>query len=230
MLHLNTINEISNRIYRFEILEEIINNKNLSQYIWLYKKIFDFVDYKIFKNNEIKKKLIRVSYFILKLYFQNKYNNNIFNLVNYCINKVSNNKIIIFFYSYKNNFEKNLRIIYLFNFLNECINKKIIFINVNNKEKFNDILNFIYPNDILVGLDNIFLRGNFYKSIKYYSKRNNIIFLLNEKIRPKINFKTIKHFKIFSFNNKSYSIIKKFTKTKNTIFYFIPDFIKYLSF
>ena len=142
------------------------------------------------------------------------------------VNKISENKIIIFNDSFDYLFDKYLIHISIYKFLAENYNRKIISVNMNNTEQFNDILTYIFPNDIIIGLDDTIFNSKFNKIINSYSNNKIIIFCQNineSKINLNINLMNNPNIIAYTFNNYSYEKMRKIIKKENLFFY--PGFI-----
>ena len=61
-------------------------------------------------------------------------------------------------YYYNETIYKEVYLIHIciFNFLQNNFNRTIISINLNNKIQVKDLINYIYPNDLIIGIDDIF--------------------------------------------------------------------------
>ena len=140
--------EKKNRIYRYEMIENIYNLKSLR----MLKKLLDFTKDIIKYDNEIRKKMIRLFLYI-EDYFKNK--KIISEYIKLTLNKLSNNKIIIInnFYN-KNNFDYNSLYSFIFKIKKIFKNKIILSIDINNKTYISDFTNYVFDNDIFLCLDN----------------------------------------------------------------------------
>ena len=97
---------------------------------------------------------------------------------------------------------------------------------MNNTEQFNDILTYIFPNDIIIGLDEIIFNSNFNKIINNYPNNKIIIFCQNineRKINLNINLMNNSNIIAYTFNNNSYEIMRKTIKKEYIFFH--PGFI-----
>ena len=120
----------------------------------------------ILKVFEIKKQIINVS-----LNWLNNYNINFTKQFNNIFNKILDNKIIIFFDSYKTVLSKFLIIFHFSKKISEFNSKRVIIsMNINNYLQFNDIFNYIYIHDILIGIGNVIINKNFKHIINKYKK------------------------------------------------------------
>jgi hypothetical protein len=141
-----------------------VNHYQLYQY---YESIINISNASILTNREIKNPLIDLSY---KLFFILNKNNTIINSINNIMNKISYNKIILFFNSLNKTLIDYLPQLSLFQILTELGNRKIISIDINNDIQFNNIFQYIYHNDILVGFEDIINQSNFIKIMKCNNK------------------------------------------------------------
>ena len=120
-----------------------------------------------------------------------------------------------------NLFEKYLLQCSIYKLLSENYNQKIISVNMNNNGQINDILNFIYPHDIIIGLDDIIFNSRFNSIINSYPNNKIIIFCqnINENIvDSKINLMNKSNIIVYSFNNKSYEILKNIINKEKLFF------------
>ena len=113
--------EIKNRIYRLKMLNKINENNNYNnsdfynfKYYQYHQIIINSCNISILKDNEIKKKIIDLS-----MYYLNIFNRNIEmkNNANNIINKIFDNKIILFFNSNNKTFVDYLILSTIFNTL-----------------------------------------------------------------------------------------------------------------
>ena len=219
---IGNMNEIKNRIYRLKknliIKKENNNNSYVNHYqlYQYYESIINISNASILTNREIKNPLIDLSY---KLFFILNKNNTIINSINNIMNKISYNKIILFFNSLNKTLIDYLPQLSLFQILTELGNRKIISIDINNDIQFNNIFQYIYPNDILVGFEDIINQSNFIKIMKC----NNKIIILGDNININIQDKNI-----ISMNNSNYILylsnqINEYNIKKNL--YYIPEFL-----
>ena len=189
----------------------------LSKYIYIYKRNDYSLNMEIGSPIEIKNRIYR-----LKKYNKINENNNNDSYINYykyyIINKISDNKIILFFNSYNKSLIDYLPISTIFKVLQKNNRRKIISIDINNNK--NNIINYIYSNDILIGIEKEIIYNINYKKILEYYKNNKIIILDTNifiKRRNKNKFSNLTNNLIFYYSNKN----------KNKKKYFIPNFITY---
>ena len=216
--------EIKNRIYRLKMLNKINENNNNDSYIYSYKYyqshqiIVNSCNISILKDNEIKKKLIDIS-----IDFLNIFNDNIEikRNANNIINKINENKIILFFNSYNKTLIDYLTLSTIFNILKENNRRIIISIDVNNNNNFDNIINYIYSNDIILGIEEeIIFNENFQKILKNYCE-NKIIILDNDILINTLNNNKILYNSynlMFYYYNQNF-----FNKSKKK--HLIPDFV-----
>ena len=153
-------------------------------------------------------------------------NINLLKKINSNINKISNNKIIML-YKLESHFS-DLYLIYLtiFNYIKIKYNKIIISININNKTHFNNIQQYIFPNDILIGFDNVFFDCNDNEIVDLFSKNKIILFSqfvdLNKSNKDAFQ-KYNSNLTVYAFSYNSYQILSQITKKENL--YYVPNFI-----
>ena len=220
MINKNIV-EIKNRLYLMKAFQEL-NIKFYDMFLFFGSTIRRCNNL-LLRDIEIKKKFIHISIHLFELYINNNF---IIKSINYLVNKISENKIIIFNNSFDYVFDKYLIHISIYKFLAENYNKKIISVNMNNTEQFNDILTYIFPNDIIIGLDEIIFNSNFNKIINNYPNNKIIIFCQNineRKINLNINLMNNSNIIAYTFNNNSYEIMRKTIKKEYIFFY--PGFI-----
>ena len=214
---------IKNSIYRAKTLIKIILNNNvtdsnlyLEKYYNYYKHIYQIYNNSLLKLNEIKNDLINISLNFLDIYYDRK---DIINDINYILNCISYNKIVIFFSSKNKNIIDELTYISINKYLQENNERRIIFVDINNNNQVNIILNYIYYNDILFGLGNLVFQYDFIKIIKKFNN-NKIILLYNDVSSFILDYNiTINS----SFNIFIYSIYKKNNGILNNKLYFVPN-------
>ena len=135
------------------------------------------------------------------------------------MNCISYNKIVIFFSSKNKNIIDELTYISINKYLQENNERRIIFVDINNNNQVNIILNYIYYNDILFGLGNLVFQYDFIKIIKKFNN-NKIILLYNDVSSFILDYNiTINS----SFNIFIYSIYKKNNGILNNKLYFVPN-------
>ena len=217
--------EIKNKIYLIQTLLELnIRYYNIYK---LFKVTIISCSNQLLSDIEIKNKLIHICINLINRYNNNKY---IINDIKYFINEISYNKIIIFNNNKNNLFEKCLIQSSIYKYLTEKYNKTVISINFNNKKQIKNILNYIFPSDILVGYDDLIFNPTFTSIINRYSNNKIIIFFQNineSKINSIINLISIPNIIIYSFN---YNIYEKLTKIiKNEKLFIYPNFILQLA-
>ena len=162
--------EKKNRIYRYEMIENIYKIKSLR----MLNKLLDFVKDIIKYDNEIRKKMIRLFLYMVDHFKKNK---RILNYIKLTLNKLSDNKIIILNnISIKNNIDQIL----LYSFINKLKkifkNKIIISININNKNYISDFVYYAFYNDIFLCLDNNIIYNKLNDFIKLFPNNTFIIY------------------------------------------------------
>lgn len=205
--------EIKNRIYRLQNFIKIIqifqiNNSNIyyDKYYNDYIKIYKGYKSSLLLFNEIKNDLINISLSFLYIYNNRK---DIINNINYILNSFQKNKIIIFFSSINKNIFDYLTYVCIYKNLQENNERRVISVNINNNNQVKAILNYIYPNDIIFGLNNLIFQNKFLKIIKKFNK-NKIILLNNNIYRIFMNrntYNSSSNLFIYSFNTNSNDII-----------------------
>ena len=172
------------------------NNSNYMIYLCNYFKIKDI---------ELKNRIIHIAMKILKSFVKKDINSNLLKNINDNINKISNNKIIMFYKLANHFFDIYLIYLTIFNYIKIKYNKIILSININNKDSFNNIHKYIFPNDILIGFDNFFVDCNNSEIIKLFSKNKIILFsqfvYLNKSYKD-IFQKYNSNLTAYAFNNK----------------------------
>ncbi len=205
--------EIKNRIYRLQNFIKIIqifqiNNSNIyyDKYYNDYIKIYKGYKSSLLLFNEIKNDLINISLSFLYIYNNRK---DIINNINYILNSFQKNKIIIFFSSINKNIFDYLTYVCIYKNLQENNERRVISVNINNNNQVKAILNYIYSNDIIFGLNNLSFQNKFLKIIKKFNK-NKIILLNNNIYRIFMNrntYNSSSNLFIYSFNTNSNDII-----------------------
>ena len=216
MINKNIV-EIKNRLYLMKAFQEL--NIKFYDMFQFFGSTIRRCNNLILRDIEIKKKFIHISIHLFELYINNNF---IIKSIKYLVNKISENKIIIFNDSFDYLFDKYLIHISIYKFLAENYNRKIISVNMNNTEQFNDILTYIFPNDIIIGLDDTIFNSKFNKIINSYSNNKIIIFCQNineSKINLNINLMNNPNIIAYTFNNYSYEIMRKIIKKENLFFY-----------
>ena len=219
--------EIKNRVYRIKTIQEINNNYDINEFKKYYNNAIKYFNNSIKINNEIRNILFHVSANFLSQYY---YNETIYREINYAVNKISHNKIIILNKFYSGNIINYLIHICIFKFLQNNFNKKIISINLDKKTQVNDTINYIYPNDLIIGIDEIFFDGEYIIPSNLYLTNKIIIFTqkINETIINKNTFLLNNYnYKIFILNETSFEMIKQIKQINHL--YYLPDFITNLA-
>ena len=205
----------------------INNNNDINEFKKYYNDAITYFNNSIKNNNEIRNMLFHVSANFLSQYY---YNETIYKEVNYAVNKISDNKIIIFNKFYSENIMNYLIHICIFKFLQINFNKTIVSINLNNITQVNDIINYIYPNDLIIGIDNIFFdEENIIPNNLYLTNK---IIIFTQKISESIINKNIYlynnvNYKIFILNETSFEMLEQIKKINQL--YYISDYIQNLA-
>ena len=217
--------EIKNRLYLMQAFQDF-DIKLYNMYLFFQGTIRRCS--KIFlRDIEIKNKFIGIAINLFKQYFNDK---DAYKNINYLVTEILHNKIIIFNSPFNNLFEKYFFQSSIYKLLSEKYNKNIISVNMNNIGQINDILNFIFPNDILIGLDDIIFNSRFNSIINSYPDNKIIIFCqnINESIvDSNINLTNNSNIIVYSFDNKCYELLKNIVNKEKLFFY--PNFILHLS-
>ena len=168
--------DIKNRIYRlklfnkfYKIFKSNIYYNDLNLYL---EGIISICNSSLLnKESQIRNGIIQILLEFLNIFktkLINKRN------INNILNKISNNKVILFINSYNKTLINYLDNISIFKCLQEKNDKKIITIDINNNTNFDTIFNYIYSNDIFVGMDNIIYNKNF-KNLSNHFYNNKIL-------------------------------------------------------
>ena len=212
--------EFKNSVYLSQAYQDF--NFNFKS-VFKFNNIIYLCNYIKIKDIELKNRIIHIAMKILKSFSNNT---NLLKNINCNINKISNNKIIMF-YKLENHFF-DLYLIYLtiFNYIKIKYNKIIISININNKNSFNRIHKYIFPNDILIGFNNFFFNCKNSQIVEFFSRNKIILFSQfvdlnksNKVVFQKYNSNLI----AYAFNLNSYQILSQITKKENL--YYVPNFI-----
>ena len=208
--------DIKNRIYRLKWITRYY--RNIKKKLRYFYNLYFYLENIIFNCNasflndkhEIKKGITYISLELLYI-FKNKaiMSKNINNILNI----ISSDKIIYFYNSFNKTLINYLNIFSIFKLLLENNNKIIISIDINNDTKFDNIFNYIYPSDILIGKDDIIFHKNFCKLTKHYF--NNKIVILTSNIYINKTLSNLSNLIIHSFNENL--IFKNLFKYNNTI-------------
>ena len=216
--------EFKNRVYLSEAYQDF-NFKFLSAFI--FKSMIYLCNYIKIKDIEIKNRIIHITMKILESFVNDT---NLLNIINDNINKISNNKIIMFYKLEDHFFDLYLIYLTIFNYIKIKYNKIIISININNTDSFNNIHKYIFPNDILIGFDNFFFECNNSEIVKLFSNNKIILFSqfvdLNNSNKDTFQ-KYNSYLTAYVFNNNSYKILSQITKKENL--YYVPNFISDLA-
>jgi glycosyltransferase involved in cell wall biosynthesis len=212
--------EFKNRVYLTQAYQDF-NFKSSS--VFMFNNMIYLCNYIKIKDIELKNRIIHIAMKILESFVNDS---NLLKNINDNINKISNNKIIMFYKLEDHFFDLYLIYLTIFNYIKIKYNKIIISININNKDSFNNIHKYIFPNDILIGFNNFFFDCNKSEINKFFSKNKIILFSqfvdlnkLNKDVFQKYNSK----FTAYAFNNNSYQILSQITKKENL--YYAPNFI-----
>ena len=182
--------ELKNRIYRLKTLINFykIFKTDISYIYRLYKYLQNIVwgcNSTILKEEQyIRKGIINISLELLKICKKNKSK---YKAIKYILNKISENKIIIFINPNNTTLMKSIIDFISLKKFKDFNNKIIIYIDVNNNIKFDDIINYIFPNDIIIGIDNKNFIENFTKIIHHYYNNKIILFTNNIEIKKQFN-------------------------------------------
>ena len=147
--------EIKNRLYLMQAFQDF-DIKLYNMYLFFLCKIRS-CSKSFLRDIEIKNKFIRIAINLFKKYINDK---DTYKNINSLVTEILYNKIIIFNSPCNNLFEKYLLQCSIYKLLSENYNQKIISVN--------DILNFIYPHDIIIGLVDIIFNSRFNSIINSY--------------------------------------------------------------
>jgi len=181
--------EIKNRIERLRKFTIINNNSKL--HLSSINFIEHHAKYNLIKKNELKNHIFHT--FITYMDSITK-NDNIYNIINLFLNKLSEPKLIIFYYSTN---ETSILHTIKVNLLNKIIMeyKYIIPINCKNMNYIKGIKKFIFSKDVFILLNNAIFECDLTNILKFH-KKNKIFAFMN---------KEYKRLKIFYFRNKKYN-------------------------
>ena len=188
----NGRNDIENKnvIYRLEIIKNFYNIK----YINTILKLVNRTENTTKKDIEVRKRIIRLLIFYIKLYKNNKY---VLKMINNKINELSNNKIIII--NYNNTNSTNSQIYKLFK---DNSNKKLITIDISSKINIHNFNKYyVYDRDIFLGFNNLILNQKLYELIKLFPHNKFIIFINRIDIKD-LNFIKYNNLKIINIYKK----------------------------
>ena len=197
--------DIKNRIYRLKLLIQLYKQFKKLDYYGIYYGIYNLFNDIILNSNSsllnkekyIRKKITGMSFELLDIF---KNNINICKNIIKVLCKISQNKIILFINSYQNTLKNYLSNLSILKFLKKNYYKSIITIDINNSTDIYNIFNYIYSNDIIVGMDNIIFLSNFKNLINHFYN-NTIIIFTNDLYINKSLIKS-KNVIIHSFNEK----------------------------
>lgn len=213
---------IKNSFYRIKTLFKIILNNNIidSNRRGYLEKLYHFFMYiyitcnnSLLKQREIKNYLINILLKFRGIFYNRKH------IINYILNCISYNKIVIFFSSENKNIIDKLTYTSISKYLQENNERKKIYVDINDKNKVNIILKHIYNNDILLGSGNLMFQSNFIKIIKIFNK-NKIILLYNNASSFILNYNITLN---SSFNIFTNSFYKNYNNILNNKLYFVPN-------
>ena len=220
--------DIKNRIYLDEMIYKLYGRQIGLGYHFL-NKVNGYYRAGAKDDRDIKVRLIHNLYSFMKVFKQRKIKHDDLAL---WISRFSNNKIIIYNQSSKENLEKDLIYLTLFRFLGIYTRKKIIYIDANYNSNIDRIVKFIYPSDILVSIDEVLYQLKYDSKIKYFSKNKIILFaqnIQNSIIDRKRQYDLNSH-SIFALNSESYEIAKNninlYNSNNSTQLYYIPNFLE----
>jgi glycosyltransferase involved in cell wall biosynthesis len=191
--------EHKNRLYTFEMINKIENNRISKGINWL----INYIKPTIKNDIESRKHLIRL---IIRNIYNHKYGKYELKKINKKIlNKLSNNKLIIIFDNKKYNYYNSNKFFNLYKFI-EIINGKIIqTLNINNK-MFNNYIDYIYKRDIFLGNKNICFNPNFKELISLFPK-NKFFILTNDDNKQLLNLSKFHNIYLLNLNS-NYSFLK----------------------
>ena len=161
----NGLLELKNRIYRLKALLSIIKNSNLSDsylyynsYYQSYKNIYNSCNNSLLKEKVIRNNMINLSTTFLEIYNNRS---DLLREINYIMNTIFENKIIVFYNSFNSTLIDQLTYLSINKFLIENIDKKLIYIDINDNIQTNQIVKYIFSNDIFLGLNDIIIHFKF---------------------------------------------------------------------
>jgi glycosyltransferase involved in cell wall biosynthesis len=220
----NSLLEIKNRIYRLKTLLSIIKNSNLSDsylyynsYYQSYKNIYNSCNNSLLKEKVIRNNMINLSTTFLEIYNNRS---DLLREINYIMNTIFENKIIVFYNSFNSTLIDQLTYLSINKFLIENIDKKLIYIDISDNIQTNQIVKYIFSNDIFLGLNDIIIHFKFAQLIQNFD-RNKIILLVNRINNYLINDKNF----FYPFNLLVYSFNVDSNDIKSNKLYCIPGSI-----
>jgi len=225
MKHRATPTEIKNIFYKEEVLDKVYGRGvyRCNYFIYLINGWYRNL---IKSDRELRKRIIRRLMGFYDILGKKK-QFWILGKIKHTLNKLSNKKIIIFNKSYKENLNNNLVFLTILKFLGIHCKTKIIYIDANSDKKIDEIANYLFPDDILVGIDEAFFQPKLNSLIKYFTKNRIVLFIQNIQAIPyKFNDLAINNHSnhsVFIFNLNSYEILQNKLNYKKL--YYIPDFI-----
>ena len=161
--------DLKNMAYRFKKLKKINYNVTISKFKHHFYTMIK--NYHLLKSKEVKNNIIQLSvmYFNYIELLDKKY-------INLSLNKISENKIIIFNKQKKNSLTNYSKQLYKLKVFLINSKKRFIFINALNKTILKNSNNYIFRSDVLV-LFNISINDNDVKNIILNSHKKNKIIL-----------------------------------------------------
>ena len=233
---IGSLTEVKSVIDKYEMFKEIYNTKEEKKYLIrefesLMYLIDDYGSFRNFfnENSYIKNWTIKTCNDFINE-FKDTSLNYLIKQAKHFLKKISANKLIIFkedFY----NLENNLMYKSMQNFFKNITNRTLVHVDILNNKNIKDIKYYIYPNDIIVGLNVELFNYNW----SYFGKEiidnyiNNTILLFSSRHQDYSNisnliFKNNSNVKIF-FNDKiSFNLSNKYFNGNK---YYIPNIATY---
>ena len=161
--------DLQSQIYRLDMLLKINNKMQNKKFKNFLDEIINYFNYSSSRlpEHELKKNILKNYNHYYQLQKINYYYRK---EINFLLNKIFDNKAIIF-YDSNDKYIRNY-LIYLYSFFNKT-RQKYIFID---SKKAGDIMNYIYYNDILIGINNVFFTSEINFIINSHTKNKFLIF------------------------------------------------------
>ena len=167
--------EIRNRFDTLKKLKKMNYNFRISMLLFSLKS--NYKNYNVIKNNELKNHIIHILIDYINFFTKKS---NIYNSINLFLNKLSEKKLIIFYYSSDEKINFLMEQTKLKKIMKK--NKYIIPINCNNTKNIKDIKSFIFQKDILVLFKNSISECKINNLLNSHKKNRLILFANKTKI------------------------------------------------
>ena len=167
--------EIKNRFDRLKKFKKMNYNFAISTILLSLKSNYN--NYNVIKNNELKNHIIHILIDYINFFTKKS---TIYNIINLFLNKLSEKKFIIFYYSSDENINLPIELMKFKKIMMK--NKFIIPINCNNTENIKDIKGFIFQKDVLILFNDAIFECRIHNILKTHKKNRLILFLNKTKI------------------------------------------------